>query len=128
MGSEADLANNYMARISSVFGLRHIKVICSTSNDDVSAGSSFFQDDAGALDLVGSSQAPDCAIQLRRAVLGAVQDHGLGGSLEERRRMFLRRRLEDLSRVASRGSHGLFEETVRPSAADLVELLGKVNA
>ena len=39
VGVAADLKNNYLARLSDVFHLHHVKVVCESSEDNVAAES-----------------------------------------------------------------------------------------
>mmetsp|Transcript_22762 Transcript_22762/g.51333 ORF Transcript_22762/g.51333 Transcript_22762/m.51333 type:complete len:107 (-) Transcript_22762:278-598(-) len=58
VGQPGDLANNYLARIAQVFGLRHVKVRCA-AHEDASLGGSFF------LPRAGGNAAGGCAAELK---------------------------------------------------------------
>lgn len=87
VGVEADLKNNYLARLSDVFALRHVKVVCASPHDDVAAESMSAPLWLGASELpLGSAgstrptqvaEAPACAAALRRALADAAQDQRL---------------------------------------------------
>lgn len=72
------MKNNYLARLSDVFGLRHVKVICASSEDNVAAESStapLWRQWANSSSDLGdrvrptqTAEAPACAVALRRAL------------------------------------------------------------
>ena len=87
MGVEADLKNNYLARLSDVFALRHVKVVCTSPDDDVAAesisaplwllASDLPLRSAGSAWPTQVAEAPACAAALRRALADAVLDQRL---------------------------------------------------
>jgi len=85
VGVERDLENNYLARLSDVFGLRHIKVVCDSSKDNVAAESAsaplwhqwsnLSSKEADEVRPTRVAEVPACAVALRRALADAVNEH-----------------------------------------------------
>ena len=115
VGVAADLKNNYLARLSDVFHLHHVKVVCESSEDNVAAES--ISDPlwlrGGKARIKLTTPAPPCAKELRQALADAIQEQGLHFS----RRDLLHKQLSHARNRAS-----LLSNCEKPARETLVEL------